>query len=513
MSEKTVRVRFAPSPTGPLHMGGIRTALYNYLFAKKNQGSFILRIEDTDQGRYVSGAEQYIIDALNWCKLNPDESPVNPGKYGPYRQSERKQMYRQYADYLIEKGFAYYAFDTPEELENMRALAKKAKMPNWQYNVISRNSMVNSLTLSEDETNKKLAKGEPYTIRIKMPRNEDVRFYDEIRGWVVVNTNNMDDKVIFKGDGMPTYHLANVVDDYCMEISHVIRGEEWLPSAPLHVLLYKYLGWETSMPKFAHLPLILKPDGNGKLSKRDGDRLGFPVFPLEWKDPVSNEISSGYKENGYFHDAFINMLAFLGWNPGDSREIFNLNELIEAFSIERVGKSGAKFDPDKTKWFNQQYLRAKSNTELASLLNNNQKIDADNSFIEGVVNLMKERASFIDELLADDYFFNAPENYDEKTLKKKWKANTSSNMKILKQKLISLNSFDAETIEQGFKDFLEENNLGMGAALPNFRLLVTGKGMGPSMFQIAALLGKEEVLSRFDSGLSRISTIKEETSL
>ncbi len=513
MSENTVRVRFAPSPTGPLHMGGVRTALYNYLFAKKNKGSFILRIEDTDQGRYVAGAEQYIVNALNWCGLNPDESPVKPGKYGPYRQSERKQMYRQYADLLIEKGFAYYAFDTPEELENMRDLAKKAKMPNWQYNVISRNSMKNSLTLSEDETQKKLANGDPYTIRIKMPRNEDVRFHDEIRGWVIVNTNNMDDKVIFKGDGMPTYHLANVVDDYKMEISHVIRGEEWLPSAPLHVLLYRYLGWEDVMPKFAHLPLILKPDGNGKLSKRDGDRLGFPVFPLEWKDPVSNEVSSGYREKGYFNDAFVNMLAFLGWNPGNSQEIFSLDELIEAFSLKRVGKSGAKFDPDKTKWFNQQYLRSKSNSELAKLLTSTHEINADNSFIEGVVGLMKERASFVNELLTDDYFFNAPLEYDQKTLRKKWKSSTSANMELLKTKLSSLATFDAESIEKGFKDFLTENELGMGAALPNFRLLVTGKGMGPSMFQIAALLGKKEVLSRFENGLLKISAIKQETSI
>ena len=513
MSDTTVRVRFAPSPTGPLHMGGVRTALYNYLFAKKNKGTFILRIEDTDQGRYVPGAEDYIINALNWCGLSPDESPVNPGKYGPYRQSERKQMYRQYADLLIEKGFAYYAFDTPQELENMRDLAKKAKMPNWQYNVISRNSMKNSLTLSEDETQKKLANGDPYTIRIKMPRNEDVRFYDEIRGWVIVNTNNMDDKVIFKGDGMPTYHLANVVDDYNMKISHVIRGEEWLPSAPLHVLLYKYLGWEQVMPKFAHLPLILKPDGNGKLSKRDGDRLGFPVFPLQWKDPSSNEVSSGYREKGYFHEAFINMLAFLGWNPGDSKELFSIEELIEAFSLERVGKSGAKFDPDKTKWFNQQYLRAKSNSELTKLLMSTHQINADVAYIEKVVSLMKERASFINELLLDDYFFNAPTDYDQKTLRKKWKANTPANMQLLKSKLSLLTDFSAESIEAEFKAYLSENELGMGAALPNFRLLVTGKGMGPSMFQIAALLGKKEVISRFDNGLLKIAAIKEETSI
>jgi glutamyl-tRNA synthetase len=312
-------------------MGGIRTALYNYLFAKKNNGDFILRIEDTDQTRYVQGAESYIIDSLRWCGLSPDESPLNDGNYGPYRQSERKEMYRQFAEQLLKEGTAYYAFDTPEELEHMREMAKNAKMPNWQYNVITRSSMKNSLTLSEDETKKHLESGTPYAIRIKMPRNEDVRFYDEIRGWVVVNTSNMDDKVIFKGDGMPTYHLANVVDDYSMKISHVIRGEEWLPSAPLHVLLYKYLGWEEQMPKFAHLPLILKPDGNGKLSKRDGDRLGFPVFPLQWEDPSNQEISSGYREKGYFPDAFINMLAFLGWNPGTSHELFSMEDIINEF--------------------------------------------------------------------------------------------------------------------------------------------------------------------------------------
>ncbi|MDB4710842.1 glutamate--tRNA ligase [Flavobacteriales bacterium] len=508
MSQKNVRVRFAPSPTGPLHMGGIRTALYNYLFAKKNKGDFILRIEDTDQGRYVPGAEKYIIDALNWCGLAPDESPVSPGDFGPYRQSERKQMYRQYADILIEKGFAYYAFDTPEDLENMRDLAKKAKMPNWQYNVISRTSMKNSLTLSADETEKILANGDPFTIRIKMPRNEDVRFYDEIRGWVIVNTNNMDDKVIFKGDGMPTYHLANVVDDYNMKISHVIRGEEWLPSAPLHVLLYKYLGWEEVMPKFAHLPLILKPDGNGKLSKRDGDRLGFPVFPLEWTDPETKEVSSGYKEKGYFKDAFINMLAFLGWNPGDSREIFSLPELIDAFSLERVGKSGAKFDPDKTKWFNQQYLRSKSNNELAELLQPKTSHDVSLEYLEGVAGLMNERASFVEELLLDDYFFTAPKEYDAKTLRKKWKPATATNMELLKTALMTISDFKAKNIESVFKDFLLKNELGMGAALPNFRLLVTGKGMGPSMFEIAALLGKDEVLKRFENGIQSIENIK-----
>ena len=342
MSVKETRVRFAPSPTGPLHMGGVRTALYNYLFAKKNQGKFILRIEDTDQNRYVEGAENYIIESLKWCGILSDEGPGTESAFGPYRQSERKHLYKEYADRLIENGHAYYAFDSAEELEDMRNMAKKAKMPNWQYNSITRNSMKNSLTLSNEEVESKLSGGEQYTIRIKMPRNQDVRFYDEIRGWVVVNTNNMDDKVIFKGDGMPTYHLANVVDDYLMKISHVIRGEEWLPSAPLHVLLYQFLGWEDIMPKFAHLPLILKPDGNGKLSKRDGDRLGFPVFPLQWEDPVTKEVSSGYREKGYYPEAFINMLAFLGWNPGTSKEMYSLQELIQDFSLERVGKSGAK---------------------------------------------------------------------------------------------------------------------------------------------------------------------------
>ena len=328
MSVKETRVRFAPSPTGPLHMGGVRTALYNYLFAKKHHGKFILRIEDTDQTRYVDGAENYIIESLKWSGLTIDEGPKIGGEFGPYRQSERKHLYKQYADLLIEKGHAYYAFDSAEDLEKMREMAKKAKMPNWQYNSITRNSMKNSLTLPEDEIKGKIKNGDPHTIRIKMPRNHDVRFYDEIRGWVIVNTNNMDDKVIFKGDGMPTYHLANVVDDYLMQISHVIRGEEWLPSAPLHVLLYQYLGWEEVMPKFAHLPLILKPDGNGKLSKRDGDRLGFPVFPLRWEDPATKEVSSGYREKGYYPESFINMLAFLGWNPGTSKELYHMEEFV-----------------------------------------------------------------------------------------------------------------------------------------------------------------------------------------
>ena len=363
-----VRVRFAPSPTGPLHIGGVRTALYNYLFAKKHQGKIILRIEDTDQSRFVKGAENYIIESLNWCGIKFDESIIDQGEYGPYRQSDRKEIYRQYAEKLIEDGNAYYAFDTSEELDQMRNKMKKAGVPSPQYNSITRSNMKNSISLSDDEVKNRLSSDEKYVIRIKMPRNEEVKIHDVIRGWVVVNTNNMDDKVIFKSDGMPTYHLANVVDDYLMKISHVIRGEEWLPSAPLHVLLYRFLGWDKEMPKFAHLPLILKPDGNGKLSKRDGDRLGFPVFPIKWINPENGDVSLGYREQGYITEAFINMLSLLGWNPGTTQEIFSMDELIHSFSLDRVGKAGAKFDFDKTKWFNQQYLRAKSKEDLADKL-------------------------------------------------------------------------------------------------------------------------------------------------
>jgi len=365
MSNTSVRVRFAPSPTGPLHMGGVRTALYNYLFAKKHNGTFLIRIEDTDQTRFVPGAQDYIMDALKWCGIIPTEGPGLGGDFGPYVQSERRELYRPYADELIKNEKAYYAFDSSEELTQMREQALKMGMPNWQYNNVTRGSMKNSLSLPADEVQKRLDNGDPYVIRMKMPRNVDVRFEDEIRGWVVVNTNNIDDKVLFKSDGMPTYHLANIVDDHLMKITHVIRGEEWLPSAPLHVMLYDAFGWDC--PKFAHLPLLLKPDGNGKLSKRDGDRLGFPVFPTDWKS-ADDEIYTGYREQGYFPEAFINMLAFLGWNPGTTQELFNLDELVESFSLNRVAKAGAKFDPDKTKWFQQQYLRNTENTVLAEML-------------------------------------------------------------------------------------------------------------------------------------------------
>ena len=508
MSE--VRVRFAPSPTGPLHIGGVRTALYNYLFAKKHQGKIILRIEDTDQSRFVNGAENYIIESLNWCGIKFDESIINKGDFGPYRQSDRKEIYREYAEKLIEEGNAYYAFDTSEELDEMRSRMKKAGVPSPQYNSITRSSMKNSISLSEDEVKNRLNNDEKYVIRIKMPRNEEVKIHDVIRGWVVVNTNNMDDKVVFKSDGMPTYHLANVVDDYLMKISHVIRGEEWLPSAPLHVLLYKFLGWSKEMPKFAHLPLILKPDGNGKLSKRDGDRLGFPVFPIKWINPDNGDVSLGYKEQGYITEAFINMLSLLGWNPGTTQEIFSMNELIQSFSLDRVGKAGAKFDFDKTKWFNQQYLRAKNKEDLANelqiiLKENNIKMD--DKFVASVCNQLKERATFVKDMwLEGAYYFSAPTTYDEKTIRKKWKEDTPRFLSELKIRLEKISDFSSINIEIEFKKYLEDNDLGMGRLLPAFRLALTGLGMGPSLFDIASLLGKTETLMRMEVALNTIKS-------
>ena len=503
-----VRVRFAPSPTGPLHIGGVRTSLYNFLFAKKNKGKIILSIEDTDQTRFVAGAENYIIESLKWCGINFDESTNIEGEFGPYRQSERKNLYKKYAQSLLDSGNAYYAFDTAEDLDSMRARMKKAGVPSPQYNSVTRSSMKNSISLSSDEVKLRLENNEKYVIRLKMPRNEEVRIHDLIRGWVVVNTNNMDDKVIFKSDGMPTYHLANVVDDYLMQISHVIRGEEWLPSAPLHVLLYKYLGWENKMPVFAHLPLILKPDGNGKLSKRDGDRLGFPVFPIEWKNPESNELSSGYREEGYYPDAFTNMLAFLGWNPGTTQEIFSMNELINEFSLERVGKAGAKFDFDKTKWYNQQYLRQKDNSLLAIELQKILKISgikADNNYVANVCGELKERATFISDMWHEGkYFFIAPENYCEKTIRKKWKENTPNYLLKLLQNLKNLQSFDSQKIEGEFQKVLDENSLGMGNLLPAFRLALTGIGMGPSLFNIAEIIGKQETINRLENAIQNI---------
>jgi glutamyl-tRNA synthetase len=505
MSEK-VRVRFAPSPTGPLHMGGVRTALYNYLFAKKMGGDFILRVEDTDEKRFVPGAQDYIIEALKWCGIEPNEGVGYGGEYGPYVQSERKDMYRPYAMQLVDNDHAYLAFDTSDDLTKMREQAKEMGLPNWQYNAVTRGSMKNSLSLSKEEVEKRLANNEPYTIRMKMPRNVDIKLEDEIRGFVTVNTNNLDDKVLFKETGMPTYHMANIVDDHLMGITHVIRGEEWLPSAPLHVLLYDAFGWDR--PKFAHLPLILRPDGKGKLSKRDGDKLGFPVFPIDWLS-AEGEKYSGYKEDGYFPDAFINMLALLGWNPGNNDELFNLDQLVESFSLERVGKSGARFDPDKTKWFNQQYLRAKSNTELAELLKVESNIDFDIDYVANVCGLMKERATFIKDILVDgDYFFGDITNYDEKTVKKKWKDETADLMTELTAVLEGVEDFTTENIETAFSKYLNDNEYGFGKIGPGFRLLVTGKGMGPSMFEICSTLGKDKVISRMKEGVSKIGELK-----
>ena len=503
-----VRVRFAPSPTGPLHMGGVRTALYNYLFAKKHKGTFIIRIEDTDQTRFVPGAQEYILDSLKWCGISPEEGPGIGGDYGPYIQSQRKSSYRDFANQLIENEKAYYAFDSSEDLDRMRAEAKKMGMPNWQYNGVSRMNMKNSLTLPTSEVNRLLEEGVPYVIRMKMPRNEEIRFEDAIRGWVVVNTNNLDDKVLFKSDGMPTYHLANIVDDHAMKISHVIRGEEWLPSAPLHVLLYDAFEWQR--PTFAHLPLLLKPDGNGKLSKRDGDRLGFPVFPIDWTTK-EGELYSGYREKGYLPEAFINMLAFLGWNPGTEKEIFSLEELVEAFSLERVSKAGAKFDPEKTKWFQQQYLRSTSDSHLAEIISESSEIDISREKLESICALMKERATFPKDILEDgSYLLSSPNSYDEKMISKKWKSNTHEIMSDWKMILDQLESFDAVTIESSFKQFLSSNELGFGAVLLPFRILVTGVGAGPGMFDIAAYLGKDEVLSRMNKGLNYIAEIKNE---
>ncbi len=509
MENRRVRVRFAPSPTGPLHMGGVRTALYNYLFVKKHGGDFILRVEDTDQGRFVPGAEDYIINALKWCGIEPNEGiGFGDGPHAPYRQSERKAMYRQYAMQLVEAGHAYYAFDTSEELTEMREKLEAAKAVSSAYNAVTRMNMKNSITLPEDEVKRRLEAGDEYVIRIKLPRAEEVRFHDIIRGWVMVHTSNMDDKVLFKSDGMPTYHLANIVDDYLMQVTHVIRGEEWLPSAPLHVLLYRYLGWEDVMPQFAHLPLLLKPDGNGKLSKRDGDRLGFPVFPLNWVDPTTGEQSSGYRERGYFPDAFVNMLALLGWNPGTQQEIFTLAELCEAFSLERVSKSGAKFDPEKTKWFNQQYLRAIDNAELAKqyLPELNAKgVNPPMETLARICGMAKERSTFVSDFWDNSwFFFQAPDKYDEGTVQKKWNADAAGLLKELAAKFEGVADFTHDNIQAAFNTFLEEKALKIGAMLPLFRLSVTGLGQGPGMFDVAEILGKDETLARVNRAITTL---------
>ena len=505
MSNKDIRVRFAPSPTGPLHIGGVRTALYNYLFAKKNGGKFILRIEDTDQTRFVPGAEQYIIKAFEWCGITFDEGVTKGGEYGPYTQSERKELYKQYADKLIETGHAYYAFDTPEELGAIRAEFESQKKT-FVYNSVERKHLRNSLFFSDKETNELLEKGVPYVIRFGMPENELVVMNDIIRGKVEVESSVLDDKILFKSDGMPTYHLANIVDDHLMKISHVIRGEEWLPSLPLHVMLYDAFGWDR--PEFAHLPLLLKPDGNGKLSKRDGDRLGFPVFPMEWTDPKTGNKSTGFREEGYFPGAFVNMLAMLGWNPGDEREIFSLKELTEAFSLERVGKSGAKFDPVKAAWYNHQYLTVEDDKMLAELL---MPIAVKNGYFVEIeqlikaVSLVKERANFVKDLWGQlDFFFVRPELYDAKAVKKRWKVDSYDQMTELKDILSGITDFSSENIENVVKQWIEDKEYGMGMIMNAFRLLIVGALKGPHMFDIVELIGQEETLERIDQGLHEI---------
>lgn len=489
-------------------MGGVRTALYNYLFAKQLGGTFILRVEDTDQTRFVPGAEDYIVESLKWCGISPDEGISVGGPHEPYRQSERKPMYRQYAEQLIEAGLAYYAFDTAEELDAIRDRAKEAGNVNWQYNHITRNSMKNSLTLPAEEVQKRLENGDPYTIRIKLPRNEEVKFEDMIRGWVSVNTANMDDKILLKGDGMPTYHLANIVDDHTMEITHVIRGEEWLPSAPLHILMYQYFGWEA--PRFAHLPLLLRPDGNGKLSKRDGDRLGFPVFPMEWKNPETGEMSSGYREKGFFADAFINMLAFLGWNPGDNREMFSLDELVKEFSLAKVSKSGARFDFEKAKWYNQQYLRKRSDEELAELLipvleEKGVAVPAKDKLIR-IIELVKERAVFVADLYEEGHFlFHEPRGYDEKSVSKKWKGEESAAIVNDLIDRFGNEEFTSAGLEASFKSYLEEKGIGFGQAGPVLRISITGTMTGPSAFDMMEVLGKEETFRRMRKTIADLS--------
>ncbi len=504
-----VRVRFAPSPTGPLHMGGVRTALYNFLFAKKHGGDFLLRIEDTDQNRYVPGAEQYIMDSLRWCGLQWDEGPGVGGPFGPYRQSERKDMYRQYAMQLLETGHAYYAFDTPEELEEMRKRIETDKSGNPQYDCRSRLGMKNALTLPAIEVKNRINSGENYVIRFKTPQNEEVVLEDIIRGTVKVHSWQLDDKVLFKSDGMPTYHLANVVDDYLMKITHVIRGEEWLPSAPLHVLLYKSFGWQQSMPRFAHLPLLLKPDGNGKLSKRDGDRLGFPVFPLKWTDPLTGEKSSGYRESGYFQEAFVNILALMGWNPGTEKEMFSLNQLIETFSLERVGKSGAKFDPEKAKWFNHQYLIAQPLSVIADLLQKelgNRSIDVEAKKAIKIAELMRGRVNFVSEM-ADQatFFFTTPSEYDETFVRKKWTPETPGLLLGITLRLSVLLPFNAENINNAMHKYMEEQNIPAGKLLPGLRLALVGNGTGPDLSQIMEILGKEESISRIKKAVQAIN--------
>jgi glutamyl-tRNA synthetase len=509
---KKIRVRFAPSPTGPLHMGGIRTALYNYLLAKQTGGDFILRIEDTDQNRFVEGAEQFIIDSLKWSGIEPNEGVgFGDGPHAPYRQSERKHLYRDFADKLVVGGHAYYAFDTPEELEQMRANMLAQGVPNPSYNAVTRQYMKNSLTLPHEETERRLKEGEHYVIRFQMPRNEEVKFHDEIRSWVTFNTSQLDDKVLFKSDGMPTYHLANVADDYLMQITHVIRGEEWLSSTPLHVLLYRALGIEDSMPLFAHLSLILKPDGNGKLSKRDGDRLGFPSFALNWTDPESKETSRGYRERGFFPEAFINFLALLGWNPGGDKELMNKDEMIQLFSLEKVHKAGARFDFEKAKWFNHQYLKSMSDEVLANAIKDQvvaKGYNADATFLTGFCHLMKERATFINDLPEMGYyFFEEIKTFDVETIKKKYSKTNRAKFDALIEVLNTVSEFKTLNLEKEIKDYAAGAGLKIGELMPVLRLALAGTMQGPPVFEMMNLLGKDLSIARLKKSFDYFDTI------
>jgi glutamyl-tRNA synthetase len=501
MNQK-VRVRFAPSPTGPLHIGGIRTALFNYLFAKRHNGDFVLRIEDTDQNRYVEGAEQYIIEALEWCGIPYDEGPGKEGGFGPYRQSERKHLYTEYADSLIEMGKAYYAFDTTEELDLHRK-EHESKGKTFIYNWHNRLKLNNSLSLSDQETKAKINAGDDYVIRFQTPQNQQLHLKDLIRGDIQIDANILDDKVLYKSDGMPTYHLANIVDDHLMQITHVIRGEEWLPSLALHQLLYNAFGWVT--PQFAHLPLIMKPTGKGKLSKRDGEKMGFPVFPLSWND------SQGYREAGYFPEAVINFLALLGWNPGTEQEIFTLKELVQHFSLDRVNKSGARFDPDKTKWYNHQYLQNKTHRELAVLFEPElvkraiPEVYLHMDYIEKVVSLIKERGSFVSDFWElSDYFFLAPERYDEKTVRKQWKEDTPKIMNDLINALQGIEEFSSENIETQVKEWINQKELSFGQVMPPLRLIIVGAMKGPHLFDILGIIGKAESISRIKEAIAKL---------
>ena len=496
MSDRKVRVRFAPSPTGALHIGGVRTALYNYLFARQHGGDLVFRIEDTDSNRFVPGAEEYIIESFRWLGIKFDEGVSFGGEHGPYRQSERRSIYKKYVDQLLAADKAYIAFDTPEQLE-----AKRAEIQNFQYDARTRGEMTNSLTLPKEEVERRIADGEQYVVRFKVEPGIDVHIDDMIRGHVVIKSDILDDKVLYKSaDELPTYHLANIVDDHLMEITHVIRGEEWLPSAPLHVLLYRAFGWEDTMPTFAHLPLLLKPEGKGKLSKRDGDRLGFPVFPLEWHDPKTGDVSSGYRESGYFPEAVVNFLALLGWNPGTEQELFTLDELVEAFDIHKCSKAGARFDYQKGIWFNHEYMLKKSNEEVANLfapIVANNGVDESMERITEVVAMMKDRVNFVKELWPlCSFFFIAPTEYDEKTVKKRWKADSAKVMDELADVLEGIDDFSVEGQEPVVMKWVEEKGYKLGDVMNAFRLTLVGIGKGPGMFDISAFLGKEETLKR-----------------